>query len=715
LAPDSDRDAPRLLLGDCDAASRDGIIEAARAAGVRVAGDGTAALDLPQIEELHPELVVLDATAGGKAAYRLCTQVRGSRHATLIPVVVLVDASDADALAAGVECGVTDFVAKPVDVALFTRRLHVWLRASQTMRNLHVSRMRLARVQRIAHLGSWVRDLEAGEVTFDDELRRILGASRRADLDPVSDLVARAHPDDRAHLESTMRSMFPHRVEYRVLIEQPGEPAAIRSLQQEAWLVQDEPGGRVELIGTVLDITQLKEAQSKIARLAYYDVLTGLPNRAFLKEHLQLTLARRRRSGSSVGVLALDLDFFKRVNDSLGHPAGDALLTVVAQRISSTVRNSDSVMWNGPLNDSGPASDSTHAVARIGGDEFIVVLNDLRAPEDAAIVAKRIIDSLAQPVAIGGTQVFTGCSVGIAICPDNGETPDALLKNADTALYHAKDQGRGSFHFFSEALANRARRRMELESGLRAAIAADQLLLHYQPKVNIATRRVTSCEALLRWPTADGRFIPPDQFIPVAEDTGLIIELGKWVLRTACLQAKQWSERLGRELRVAVNVSSRQLSSGGFETTVAEVLAESGLPPELLEIEITEGAIMRDTEACALLLGRIRNRNIRIALDDFGTGYSSLSYLTRLPIDSIKIDRSFIRDLGGESSPSVAITSAILALSRAVSLQVVAEGVETEQQLEYLIQHGCDEAQGYLFARPMAPDAFEAWLETSPR
>ncbi len=459
-------------------------------------------------------------------------------------------------------------------------------------------------------------------------------------------------------------------------------------------------------------MTALRSAEQHARHLAYFDSLTRLPNRAYLRQFLEQTLASARRHNGRAAVLAIDLDGFKRVNDTLGHAGGDELLREVATRITGSVRACDSVAaWRGSV------------AARLGGDEFVVVLTHLRKPEDAAVVATRIVDQLSIGVRVGGTEVFVSSSIGIATFPENASDVDALLSRADAAMYQAKERGRNRFHFYTASMQVRARERMDLENDLRSALARGRIVgtrssfsdaecefhLVYQPKVEIPGGRVTGAEALLRWESPTRGPVAPSEFIPLAEHTGLVVPLGAWVLERACVQAKRWAEEGPRPLRVAVNVSSRQLRERNFATVVADTLARTGLEPALLELEITEGVMMEDTAASHLVLAELKALGVRITLDDFGTGYSSLSYLTQLPIDSLKVDRSFVQDCAGPGRAGT-ITSAIIRLAKSLGIDVVIEGVESEEQLSAVNGEGRVEVQGFLFAKPMAAEALEPWL-----
>ncbi|MDA0191128.1 MAG: EAL domain-containing protein, partial [Proteobacteria bacterium] len=458
--------------------------------------------------------------------------------------------------------------------------------------------------------------------------------------------------------------------------------------------VADRQSGELTHYVTMFsDITERKSSEERIHYLAHHDVLTGLPNRFTLGARLDQALVDARRHQWEVAVLFVDLDRFKIINDTLGHHIGDRLLIEVARRFSAVVRESD-------------------IVARLGGDEFVIVLPDLAGHADAATVAGKIIASLAVPVRIDDHELHTSPSIGISLFPTDGSDSDTILRNADTAMYHAKSLGRNNFQFYAEEMNRSTRERLDIERRLRQALARDEFELHYQPQFDTRAHRIAGVEALLRWNAGTGIPLGPDRFIPIAEESGLIVTLGEWVLRTACRQMKQWIDAGLPPLRVAVNVSPRQLHRQNFPEQVAAALAESGLPAHLLELEITESAVMEEPEEARAILVRLKEMGITLAIDDFGTGYSSLAYLKRFPIDHLKIDRSFVTDIERDANDAAIVVS-IIALARSLGLKTIAEGVESDAQLALLREHGCDELQGYLFSRPLPAAAARDYLATA--
>jgi len=432
------------------------------------------------------------------------------------------------------------------------------------------------------------------------------------------------------------------------------------------------------------DITERKAAEEKIQSLAYYDDLTRLPNRTLLKDRLARALAGARRHQRRVALLFLDLDRFKDINDSLGHSVGDLLLQEVAERLKTRGREQDTV-------------------ARLGGDEFLIMLTDVKDVPDAAVAAERLMDAMTAEFVVQGHSLSIGCSVGISIFPEHGADCDTLIKNADAAMYSAKESGRNNFCFFTEDMNAQAVERLTLESSLRLALAKEQFFLMYQPQVNIATGEITGLEALLRWQRPGFGLVAPDKFIRIAENSGLIVPIGEWVLRTACAQAQKWQDEGLPAVTVAVNVSAVQFRQEDFCALVRRVLNETGLAPKYLELELTESLLLANADLRLSVVQELKAMGLTLAIDDFGTGYSSFSYLRQFQVSRLKIDRSFIRDVA-VNPDDAAITAAIISMAKSLRLKVIAEGVEDEAQISFLRAHHCDEIQGYYFCRPLAVD-----------
>lgn len=474
-----------------------------------------------------------------------------------------------------------------------------------------------------------------------------------------------------------------------ILIRRDGRQVAIAD---SAAPIYDSNG---QISGAVIvfqDVTAAQEMTLKMAHLAHHDFLTSLPNRVLLNDRIAQAIGLAERQGTTLAILFLDLDNFKHINDSLGHAIGDKLLQSVAQRLCNCVRNSDTI-------------------SRQGGDEFVIVVSEDKHAEDASLTADKILNALAAPHFIDGHELHVTTSIGISIYPTDANNAEALIKNADTAMYQAKENGRNNYQYFKSDMNVRAVKRQVIEAHLRQALERQEFVLHYQPKVNLDTGMITGAEALLRWIHPEWGVMLPDRFVPIAEDCGLIVPIGRWVLREACTQAKHWEDAGLKPVSVAVNISALEFRSKGFVECVRSVLNETGLEPRCLQLEITESVLMHDAESSITVLQQLKNMGVQLAVDDFGTGYSSLSYLHRFPIDVLKIDQSFMQDIDSTNGNGI-IVSAVIAMGTSLKQRVVAEGVEEQVQLTFLKARHCEEGQGYFFSRPLSDEQFAALLET---
>jgi diguanylate cyclase (GGDEF)-like protein/PAS domain S-box-containing protein len=454
--------------------------------------------------------------------------------------------------------------------------------------------------------------------------------------------------------------------------------------------IHDREGQATGMVVVFRDVSVARAMALQIAHSAEHDFLTGLPNRMLLNDRITQAVALASRHMKHVAVLFLDLDGFKYINDSLGHPVGDKLLQSIARRLADCVRASDTV-------------------SRQGGDEFVVLLSEVAQSEDAAISARRILQAVARPHSIDQHDLHITTSIGVSVYPDDGLDADTLIKNADTAMYQAKENGRQSFQFFKPAMNVRAVERQSIEEGLRRALERREFALHYQPKINLMTGAVAGAEALIRWMHPTRGLVSPAEFIPVAEDCGLILPIGAWVLREACGQARAWMDSGLPPTSMAVNVSAMEFRDEGFLDGLSAILAETSLDPRSLELELTESVLMKHAASAATILQTLRERGMRVAVDDFGTGYSSLSYLRKFPVDAVKIDQSFVRQIS-TAGDDTTIVKAVIGMARGLKLRVIAEGVETPEEAAFLRAYRCDEAQGYYFSRPVLPQQFAMLL-----
>jgi len=571
---------------------------------------------------------------------------------------------------------------------LLERTLERLRRVEQALRQ---SQLRLTRAQKVAGMGNWEWNVQTGEVFWSDELFRICGLNRddhqQIELEWVFSLINPADlPAFKKVIYAAATSGEAFDLVYRINSSPEGE--IIVNCQGE---VECDSDGRTRLVsGTTLDITARIRAESDIRQLSSYDALTGLPNRSLLHDRLMLTIAQASRDQQLVGVLFLDLDRFKNINDALGHHVGDKLLKTVAKRLVACIRESDTL-------------------ACLGGDEFVAILAGVNCAEGITTAARKILMLVSEPVYIDGQEIYTSGSIGIAVYPMDGDDSYTLLKHADLAMYRAKELERNNFQFFSHEMNIKVMERMLLENSMRKALEREEFFLVSQPQVDARSGRITGMEALLRWQHPELGLLAPDKFISLAEETGFILPIGEWVLLSACRQNKVWQQQGLPSVRVAVNLSAKQFGQYHLEEMISATLMETGLEPEWLELEITESAIMKNAEQTAIILRKLKEMGISLAIDDFGTGYSSLAYLKHFPISRLKIDRSFVRDIT-TNADDAAIAEIIIAMAQTLKLSVIAEGVETRAQMELLSFNNCLEMQGYLFSRPVPAEQFALLL-----
>ena len=551
----------------------------------------------------------------------------------------------------------------------------------------------LASAQQTAQLGSWDFDYASGQLFCSDELYELFGRPASPPFSRMEDLWRLVHPEDvefvRRSIREAANSGIRYHIDHRIL---RGD-GLVRWVSQHGQCALDDGGNPRRLVGTVIDITERKEAEQRLAFLAHHDSLTSLPNRTLLVDRLSQAITFAQRNKRLAAVLFLDLDNFKSINDTLGHVSGDNLLRAVAQRLRSIVRAGD-------------------IVARPAGDEFIIVLTDVARIDVVAKLSQKVIAAFGKPFAVEDGELFVNTSIGVSIYPFDGEDVETLIRNADTAMYQAKDRGRNNFQLYTPNMHAAALRRLGLENDLRRALAKGELVLHYQPIVNIASGAVIAVEALVRWRHPTRGLLAPADFIPLAEETGLIVPIGEWVLRTACRQAQTWKPATGARLRLSVNVSARQFAQPKLLATVADALRDSLLQPTNLELELGENAFSKDPDNAQRMIGGLKNLGVRIAVAQFGSGYNSLEQLKQHPIDALKIDRAFVS--GIDSSPSdQAIAASLVTLARGLKLRTTAVGVERQDQLAWLSRLRCDEMQGFVFSAPVPADEVAPLLDAS--
>ncbi|HET7174868.1 MAG TPA: EAL domain-containing protein [Gammaproteobacteria bacterium] len=533
---------------------------------------------------------------------------------------------------------------------------------------------------------------DKGMIYANEALARMFGYASVAELMSVAGPILYANPRRRRELEILLDERGQYHNEE---VEYQRKDGTRFYGANSAITVKDAEGVPLYFDGVIADITERKHAEQQVYQLAHYDSLTGLPNRTLLRDRLGQAINDAHRREARLAVLFLDLDRFKTVNDSLGHETGDRLLQAVATRLREHMRDSDTI-------------------SRQGGDEFLLILRDVNDAHGVARFAEKLLETVAKPYTLGEYELHITPSIGISLFPDDATDIDALIRNADAAMYQAKENGRFSYQFYTQEMNTRAYERLSLEGNLRLAIQREEFSLHYQPQIHLKTGRIVGMEALLRWNRAGHDAVPPAVFVPILESSGMIGEVGEWVLREACRQNREWQRQGLPPLPVAVNLSAIQFNRRNMADMIGEILAEIGLAPHCLELEFTESAVMRDTRDVGNTINRLDELGVKLALDDFGTGYSSLSYLRRFHLDKIKIDQSFVRDIGVDPDDA-AITVAIIGMARNLKVAVVAEGVENREQAEFLRSHGCDAFQGYYFSKPLAADAFASFLKSDYR
>jgi diguanylate cyclase (GGDEF)-like protein len=684
---------PLVLVVDDDEVVRLLARETLEKAGLLVEEVKDGELALAAFARFQPDIVLLDVMLPGKDGFAVCAEIREYPGGDDTQILMMTGLDDIESIRRAYDVGGTDFITKPINWVILGYRVRYMLRASQAVESLRQNEARFANAQRIAHIGSWEWNVLKDELYCSEELYRIFTVDAIGFDATYQSFLNSVHPLDREFvstaIEEALYEKKPYNIDHRILLPDGVE----RIVHAEAEVSRNEDGRPVWMAGIMQDISERKRAEQQIYNLAYFDSLTGLPNRLLFKEHLGHALAHATRTNRLAAILFLDLDRFKQINDTLGHSIGDKLLQKVAECLVICVRKCDTI-------GRGRGDDLVSSVSRLGGDEFTVLLTDIDTIQDAARVALRIINTVSQPFNLDGHEVIVTTSIGISLYPDDGKDVVTLIKNADTAMYHAKDQGRNNFQFYNQSMNSTAYERLVLENHLRKALEREEFVLYYQPQFDIATAEILGVEALIRWRHPDLGMVSPAEFIPLAEETGLIMQIDEWVLNTACAQNKAWQEAGLPPIIMAVNLSGQNFIRKNLLGIIGRIINDTCLDPHYLELELTESVLMKNAKETASTLRVLKDMGLHISIDDFGTGYSSLSYLKRFPLDTLKIDQSFIREITTDPD-NAAITTAIIAMAHSLKLRVVAEGVETEAQLAFLREHGCQAMQGFLYSRPL--------------
>ncbi|WP_082584298.1 two-component system response regulator [Noviherbaspirillum sp. Root189] len=717
---------------------------------VLVAQDGDEALR--RVQFVLPDLILLDVMMPGIDGFTTCRRLKENEDLRDVPVIFMTALSECADKLAGFTAGGVDYVTKPFQLDEVLARINTHLALRTAQRKLAEQNDMLQR--EVALRQEIETYLQHAYDLLEERVALRTGELARANAQLIAEI------EERRRIEMTLRR---NEVRMRRLVEAniigvyfweadgriaEANDAFLRLLgytQEEVqagkvqWDHLSAPGYQAEterglaelratgrfspyekeylrkdgtrvpvLIGGavisrrretgvafVLDLSERKRAEERIRYMADHDALTGLPNRALLRDRLQQALAHGGRTETQVAVMFIDLDYFKHINDSLGHEVGDCLLRDVAERLLHCVREGDSV-------------------ARLGGDEFVLALPLIGDSSDAAMIAQKVLDALDAPFHCGDHELHVSGSIGISLFPNDGTDVETLMRTADTAMYYAKEKGRANYQFFTQSLNKAAQRRHQLTNALRHALAREEFTLFYQPQVDLETGTIFSAEALLRWKRNGDTPVACNEFITIAEETGLILPIGEWVLRQACEQLKRWHESGYTDLVMAVNLSPRQFFQPNFQDMIIGVLNDTGIPADRLDLEITESILMQRTEDNVATLKRLSGMGIKLSIDDFGTGYSSLAYLQRFPVDALKIDRSFVSGIGQDSNDTALVT-AIISMANSLRLKVLAEGVETLEQVDFLQSHGCPSAQGYYYSKPVSAEAFTELLHQQSR
>ena len=699
-------ESARILVVDDDPLTRLMASEALREGGFVTleAQDGAQALGM--FDAAVPDLVLLDVMMPGLSGFEVCEQIRARPNGALVPIIMLTGLDDGDSVQRAFDVGATDFISKPINWTLLRFRIRYVLRSAQVMKELTRNKESLSNAQRIARLGSWEWLVGDDRVQRSDQYYRLFGQPASAFGAGMEAVLDHVYLPDRplvaAALEGTRRGVG-FQLTYRVV----WPDGSVRTVVETVEPGDSSEGAGLVMEGSAQDITDQVDAQRRIRQLAYYDHLTGLPNREFFRENLLGAAVRCLRNDSRCAVMVVDIDRFARINDSLGPERGDQVLQVIGHRLRECMGD------RAPAEPAGGGALPSFKVARLAADEFGILMPDVGHLDEAVAVAHRLLGVVRAPIHVPGQDITLSARIGLAVMPDHTGDADALLKAAETALNRAKRTNGEPVALFSEEMKVAAFLRFTLEGELRRAIGDHELRVVYQPIVDAATGMIVKAEALVRWPHMGRGPVPPPEFISLAEETGMIVPLSREVFERVCADIAELEADMPPGFRISVNLSGVNFMDAQLIPTVRAELAKAGVPASRIEFELTETVLMRDLDYATGILAQLREMGVRVAVDDFGTGYSSLAYLRRLAVDTLKIDRSFVSEL--DDGQGIAIVEAVIGLAHSLGLEVVAEGVETISQLAALHQRGCHLIQGYLFARPMSAKMLSQALQSGIR
>jgi diguanylate cyclase (GGDEF)-like protein len=686
----SSRKKPLLLVVDDELVGRIYIEKALQSEGYDVitAENGQQAYELAK--QQSPNMIIMDVIMPVMDGYQSCAAIRAEEKQLKVPILMLTGLDDIESVEKSFDNGATDFIVKPVNLAIFKQRVKHGLKMWQADLDIHQQHLRQAHAYEIAKMGYWDWEMETNQLYFSDEVYAMLDLSHEEFNDTREALRARTSIDDferiKSASEATIKQGVPYSIEHHVV--RPDNQVQI--VHHHAELVRNEQNQIVRMFGVVQDITERYLADEQIRHQLYYDSLTELPNRTLFNEHLDKALKTPSRITDGLAILHINLDRFKNINDSYGHEIGDEFLILIANKLNQVIR-------------------STDLLARVGADEFAFIFEGIGSSDGVENVAKKLLKVLADIHCIDNYELIITASIGITLSsPDNCDK-ETLLQQADLAMQHVKEVGGNQFCFYSEQMVSGAYQALIIEKELRQALERDELVLFYQPKVCVTTGMIKGMEALIRWQHPEKGLISPFYFIPIAEETGLIIQIGKWVFEEACRQTKLWQEQGYNNLTVSINVSAKQFHHQDFEANILKSIEITGLDPCHIDLEVTESCTMNNIEKAISILKKFRDMGIQISLDDFGTGFSSLSLLNQLPLDTLKVDIAFIRDIN-EKGENGELAKLIIMMAKTLGLKTVSEGVELQHHIDFIKRNGGDEYQGFLFSKPVSPSKFEQVL-----
>jgi diguanylate cyclase (GGDEF)-like protein len=686
----SSRETPLLLVVDDEPVGRIYIEKALQSEGYDVitAENGQQAYEM--VKQYSPNMVIMDVMMPVMDGYQSCIAIRAEEDQLKVPILMLTGLDDIESVEKSFDSGATDFIVKPVNLAIFKQRVRHGLRMWQADLEIYQQQIRQTHANKIAKMGYWDWDIERDQLFFSDEIYTLLDVSRAEFNDTHDVLRARTSADDferiKVAMETTIKYGAPYSIEHHVI--RPDKQVQI--IHHHAELFKNKQDHVIRLSGIVQDITERYLAEEKIRHQLYYDSLTDLPNRTFFHEQLEKTLATPSRITDGIAIVFINLDRFKNINDSFGHDVGDKFLHLLANKLNQKIR-------------------ATDLIARVGADEFALILKDINTIEGVEHVVKKLFSIFAETHTLDGYELIITASLGITITsPDNCDK-GVLLQQADLAMQHVKEVGGNQFCFYSEQMISGAYDALIVEKELRQAMKQNELVVFYQPKVCVNTGKIKGMEALVRWQHSEKGLISPFHFISIAEETGQIIQIGKWVFKEACRQAKQWHMQGYDDLVVSINVSAKQFHQQDFVDDILNTIAITGIDPHRIDLEVTESCTMNNIDKTISTLQRFRELGIIISLDDFGTGFSSLSLLNQLPLDILKIDIAFIRDIN-EHGENGELAKLIISMAKALGLKTVSEGVEAQHHIDFIKRNGGDEYQGFLFSKPIPAPEFEQIL-----